>query len=180
MSDLSSRIRLVTGDITQLDVDAIVTAANASLIGGGGVDGAVHDAAGPELVTASRQLAPCPAGDARITGAFNLPVTHVIHAVGPIYRDGNSGEPATLASAYTSALALAGDIELNHIAFPCISTGVYAFPNRDASVIAIDTVIAWLQRHIFPKIVTFCCFQSVDHSLYVERLTELGIADGER
>jgi len=176
MSDLSSRIRLVTGDITQLDVDAIVTAANEALLGGGGVDGAVHHAAGPELVAASRRLAPCPAGEARITGAFNLPVSHVIHAVGPIYHDGESGEPATLASAYTAALGLAADEEINRMAFPCISTGVFAFPNRAAALIAIDTTVAWLQSHPFPRVVTFCCYQPVDHALYLERLTELGIA----
>jgi O-acetyl-ADP-ribose deacetylase (regulator of RNase III) len=168
-------MRLCNGDITQLDVDAIVTAANESLLGGAGVDGAVHDAAGPELVANSRQLAPCPAGEARITPGFRLASSYVIHAVGPIYVDGESGETETLAATYRSALAIAAENGVRTIAFPCISTGAYAFPNRLACRTAIDTVIAWLRENELPEIVTFCCFETVDENLYTERLEEVGI-----
>ena len=175
MPDIASRIRLFVGDITQLDVDAIVTAANESLLGGGGVDGAVHDAAGPELVAASRELAPCLAGEARLTPGFRLLSPYVIHAVGPVYSDGESGEPESLAAAYRSSLAIAVDKQIRTIAFPCISTGAYGFPNAPACHVAIDTTIAWLRHNTFPKIVTFCCFESADESLYTERLEELGV-----
>ncbi len=175
MIDLSARIRLAVGDITRLNVNAVVTAANAALVGGGGVDGAIHAAAGPELVAASRRLAPCPAGEARITEGFRLRATHVIHAVGPIYKDGQSGEREALASAYRTSLSLAADHGLREIAFPCISTGVYGYPKEPASRIAIATVVEWLRYNESPDVVTFCCFETNDAEIYGERLEELGL-----
>ncbi|MCM2370066.1 macro domain-containing protein [Aporhodopirellula aestuarii] len=169
---IESRIRLFLGDITSLDCDAIVTAANEALRGGGGVDGAVHSAAGPELVRASMALAPCPAGEARITDGFNLAAKFVIHAVGPIFHDIET-DRETLANAYTSSLSLAAENNAASVAFPCISTGVFGFPPDSACEIAIDAVVNWLRAHDQPEWVTFCCFQSDDHRRYKERLTEL-------
>ena len=179
MAGIQSRIILASGDITHLEVDAVVTAANQALMGGGGVDGAVHLAAGPKLVDASRKLAPCAAGDARVTPAFNLHVSYVIHAVGPIYRDGDAGEPALLASAYRNSLRLSAENRIGHIAFPCISTGAYGFPNQLACEIAISTVIEWLKSHEYPNAVTFCCFRPDDYQLYSERLVELGCLESD-
>jgi O-acetyl-ADP-ribose deacetylase (regulator of RNase III) len=169
---IASRIRLVLGDITTLDVDAIVTAANDALRGGRGVDGAVHAAAGPELVRASMALAPCPAGNARITGGFDLSARFVIHAVGPIFRD-LVVDSQTLARAYESSLALAAKYRVTSIAFPCISTGVYGFPPDPACNIAVNTVLDWLRSNDWPQIVTFCCFSSADHARYEQRLNAL-------
>ena len=131
-------------DITTLAVDAIVNAANPALAGGGGVDGAIHRAAGAELVKASRALAPCPPGEARITPGFRLPARWVVHAVGPIWRGGGAGEERLLAGAYTASLALAADAGARTIAFPAISTGVYGYPKRAAARIAVAAVRAWL------------------------------------
>ena len=171
---IETRIRLVMGDITDVDVDAIVTAANQGLCGGGGVDGAVHGAAGPELVRASMALAPCPAGDARITGAFDLSAKFVIHAVGPIFSSLDTDSPI-LSRAYRSALSLAAEHRVNSIAFPCISTGVFGFPAGPACEIAINTVSQWLKSNDHPEVVTFCCFEVPDYARYHERLSELGL-----
>jgi O-acetyl-ADP-ribose deacetylase (regulator of RNase III) len=179
VADLARRIRLTLGDITSLEVEAVVTAANESLQGGGGVDGAVHLAAGPELVVASRQLAPCKTGDARITPGFNLAASHVIHAVGPVFQDGDRSEPDLLASAYHRSLDLAARHGLSSIAFPCISTGVFGFPAGQACLIAIDTVINWLSKNQLPEQVVFCCFQATDHSLYQDRLIALGMMSAD-
>ena len=170
---LESRIALHCGDITKLNVQAVVTAANEALRGGGGVDGAVHRAAGPKLVRASMALAPCPAGESRITEAFSLPARFVIHTVGPIFHDLSTDAPV-LASAYQSALALAAENELESIAFPCISTGAYGFPPDAACEFAIQTVLKWLNENTCPQLVTFCCFEAADHERYLSRLTELG------
>jgi O-acetyl-ADP-ribose deacetylase (regulator of RNase III) len=175
MLKLKSRINLVQGDITQLDVDAVVTAANVALRGGAGVDGAIHAAAGPELVVASRALAPCPTGEARMTAGFRLRAPHVIHAVGPIYRDGTENEDRLLADAYRNSLRLATECGLDTIAFPCISTGIYGFPKPEACVIAIETVVDWLKAHASPHRVTFCCFDDYDFSLYAAQLKVLGV-----
>ena len=174
MQEFPNRIQLYIGDITLLQVDAVVTAANEALIGGGGVDGAIHSAAGPQLLEASRKLAPCPAGTARMTAGFDLNAQHVIHAVGPIYRDGNHGESDILASTYRAALTLAAENTLCHISFPCISTGAFSFPNQQACMIAIDTTLTWMNNHLFPKVVTFCCFEKLDHELYARRLDDTG------
>lgn len=172
-----SRVRLYLGDITSLDVDAMVTAANEELIGGGGVDGAIHSAAGPELVAASRRLAPCPPGEARITPGFNSTAQHIIHAVGPIFKDGNANESKILSDAYRSSLQLAADNQIRHVAFPCISTGVYGYPHAEACHVAINSVVNWLKDNSYPELITFCCFDHADHQLYADRLTELGLID---
>ena len=171
-SEQNSRIQLTLGDITLLEVDAIVTAANEALCGGGGVDGAVHDAAGSELVRASMAQAPCPAGEARVTDAFQLNVRMVIHAVGPIFRDLET-DSKTLANAYRSSLSLAAENGAQSIAFPCISTGAFGFPADHACEIAVQTVSEWLQLNDRPVSVTFCCFEPQDHARYQERLRQL-------
>ena len=168
-------IELHSGDITQLSVDAVVNAANELLIGGGGVDGAIHAAAGPELVETSKQLAPCPAGNARLTPGFKLNANFVIHAVGPVFHDGTHGEFGTLADTYRAALQIADMREFDSVAFPCISTGAYSFPQDRACEIAIQTCVDWLNDHDGPKTIVFCCFEPSDTMLYTERLNELGI-----
>ncbi|MGI9472169.1 MAG: O-acetyl-ADP-ribose deacetylase [Rubripirellula sp.] len=177
MNDLANRVVVVDGDITRLKTDAVVTAANSQLRGGGGVDGAVHAAAGPELLEASLKLAPCPPGEARITPAFRLPATWVIHAVGPIYRDGKSAESVTLASAYQASLECVREHQLKSIAFPCISTGVYGYPKDEAAEIAIKTVLDWLRLHVFPHQVIFCCFDARDARRYRDELSALGFSE---
>ena len=167
-----SRMRIVVGDITTLGVDAVVTAANQALRGGGGVDGAVHRAAGPKLVAASQALAPCPAGGAKITPAFRLDARYVIHAVGPIFQS-LQHDSETLASTYRSALSLATEHRVANVAFPCISTGVYGFPADAACEIAVRTVADWLSENMHPELVTFCCFSAPDAELYRERMQGL-------
>ena len=143
---LGSRIVLQRGDITKVAVDAIVNAANSSLLGGGGVDGAVHRAAGPELLAECRTLGGCPTGSAKITRGYRLPARHVIHAVGPVYHGGKSGEPDLLAGCYRTALRLAVDNGCKTIAFPAISCGVYGYPLAEAARIALGEVIAFLKN----------------------------------
>jgi O-acetyl-ADP-ribose deacetylase len=169
-ANVASRMTVVQGDITRLSVDAVVNAANSSLLGGGGVDGAIHRAAGPELLAECRQLGGCPTGEARITAGYRLPAKHVIHTVGPVYRDGKHGEPDLLRSCYRESLRLAAEAGLGSIAFPCISTGIYGYPKDDACEVAVAATTEWLAEHVRPQTVTFCCFGDDDAELYRARL----------
>ena len=153
---------LVTGDLTALAVDAIVNAANETLLGGGGVDGAIHAAAGPELLAECRGLGGCPTGEARLTAGYRLPARHVIHTVGPIWRGGDRDEARLLASCYRASLTLARDHDLVSVAFPAISTGVYRFPKDQAARIAVGTVRAWLENEPGPERVILCSFREAD------------------
>jgi O-acetyl-ADP-ribose deacetylase (regulator of RNase III) len=167
---MSVFIEIVEADITTLQVDAIVNAANQALSGGGGVDGAIHRAAGPGLPAACRSIAyvrpyvRCPTGEARITPAFKLPVKFVIHTVGPVWHSGNQGEPELLASCYLAALHLARENEVHSIAFPAISCGVFGYPIEQAAAIAVREVRAWDSP--LPQRVIFCCFDSRMSSAY--------------
>ena len=163
---LRSRIRIELGDITRLAVDAIVNAANASLLGGGGVDGAIHRAAGPELLAECRALGGCPPGEARLTRGYKLPAGHVIHTVGPIWRGGDAAEPDILANCYRSCLAIARDQSFRAIAFPAIATGVYGFPREAAARIAVTEVGAHLAAHERPETVIFTCFDAATRDAY--------------
>jgi O-acetyl-ADP-ribose deacetylase (regulator of RNase III) len=165
-SPLNERVAVVKGDITRLEVDAIVNAANASLLGGGGVDGAIHRAAGPELLAECRRLGGCLTGKAKLTGGYRLPGRFVIHTVGPVYQTGREGEADLLRSCYAESLRLAAENEVASIAFPCISTGVFGYPKDEASRIATEVVIRWLHDHEYPRKVIFCCFETVDARLY--------------
>jgi O-acetyl-ADP-ribose deacetylase (regulator of RNase III) len=157
-SDIGRRINLSSGDITRLKVDAIVNAANASLLGGGGVDGAIHRAAGPELLAECRALGGCPPGEARLTAGYCLPASHVIHTVGPIWRGGRAGERQVLGSCYRSCLAIAHSKGFRDIAFPAIATGIYGFPREEAARIAVAAVRSHLAEHLFPELVIYVCF----------------------
>jgi O-acetyl-ADP-ribose deacetylase (regulator of RNase III) len=174
---LADRVCVVQGDITQLDVDAIVNAANESLLGGGGVDGAIHRAAGPGLLTECRQVGGCPTGGARLTSGYRLLARYVIHAVGPVYETGREGEADLLRSCYQEALQLAAQHALWTVAFPCISTGVFGYPKEEACQIATAAVLGWLGRNEYPRRVTFCCYEPEDADCYRRVLwDELGVA----
>lgn len=153
-----ARIVVVTGDITGLAVDAIVNAANESLLGGGGVDGAIHCVAGPELLAECRTLGGCPTGEAKITRGYRLPAKHVIHTVGPVWRGGGNGEDALLAACYRRSVEVAADHRLETIAFPAISTGIFGYPPERAAEIAIATVHETLAGRDLPRRVILCCF----------------------
>lgn len=165
---------VVVADITTLDIDAIVNAANSGLSGGGGVDGAIHRAAGPELAPAARAVGPCPAGHAVLTPGFRLPARHVIHAVGPVWSGGQRGEDELLASCYARSLELAGGAGLASIAFPCISTGAFGFPRERAARIALDTVSREAPRHLTLQRVVFCCYRESDAAIYRGMLETMG------
>ncbi len=164
-ADVMARIRIVEGDITRLRVDAIVNAANSSLLGGGGVDGAIHDAAGRGLLDECRTLGGCPTGEARITGGYQLPARYVIHTVGPVWRGGDRDEDALLAACYRNSLALAEANGIETIAFPAISTGVYGFPRERAARIALATIYEFLASHDLPERVDLVAYGSEAHEI---------------
>lgn len=162
------------GDITKLDVDVVVNAANSSLLGGGGVDGAIHKAAGKELVFECRLLGGCKTGEAKLTKGYKLPARYIIHTVGPVWRGGQHNESELLVSCYQQSLLLANNLAVSSIAFPCISTGIYHFPKLLAAQLAIATVSQFLKEHShhFERIV-FCCYSDDDYPLYLSLLNDM-------
>lgn len=164
------RIELIRGDITQVEADAIVNAANSSLLGGGGVDGAIHRAAGPALLEACRKLNGCPTGEAKITEGFNLKAKYVIHTVGPVWQGGNANEAEFLGKCYTNSLRLAALFHVKTVAFPNISTGIYGFPKDKAAEIAVYSVKNWLESHHEPEKVIFVVFDEENAEIYNQKL----------
>lgn len=171
--EINDRIEIIKGDITTLTTDAIVNAANSSLLGGGGVDGAIHRAAGPALLAECRQLNGCPAGKAKITGGYNLPAKYVIHTVGPVWRGGDSGESKLLAECYRNSLKLAAEHKIRSIAFPSVSTGVYGYPVELASAIALREIKGFLEDNSTVDRVIVVCFDDETYSVYQKNYREI-------
>jgi O-acetyl-ADP-ribose deacetylase (regulator of RNase III) len=168
---MTARLRALRADITTLDVDVIVNAANSSLLGGGGVDAAIHRGAGPELVAECRALGGCGAGDAKMTSGYRLKARYVIHAVGPVWQDGAHGEPDLLASCYRRAMTLAGQRRVRSMAFPSISTGAYGYPIERAAPLAVATVREMLRVASTLDEIVFCCFSQSDLDVYERTLS---------
>lgn len=167
------KIELIKGDITKLEVDAIVNAANKSLLGGGGVDGAIHRAAGPELLEECKGLNGCETGQAKITKAYKLPAKHVIHTVGPVWRGGDKNEESLLAACYENSLKLALENHCKTIAFPNISTGVYGFPKQKAAEIALNAVGQFSEKHHKIEEVIFVCFDNENYAIYEKLISSV-------
>ena len=172
---IESRMQVVQGDITELAVDAIVNAANTTLLGGGGVDGAIHRAAGRKLLLECMTLGGCRTGEAKITQGYNLPAKHVIHTVGPVWHGGGRGEPELLAGCYRNSLALAARHGIKTIAFPCISTGVYRFPKDKACRIALSTAAGFLREDSSVEKAIFVCFSRPDYDGYRSAMRDMAI-----
>lgn len=174
------KIQIWQGDITTLAVDAIVNAANETLLGGGGVDGAIHRAAGPGLQAECRQLPElrrgvrCPTGEVRATGGHNLPARHVLHTVGPVWRDGLHDEPALLANCYWQSLRLAEQMDLESIAFPAISCGVYGYPMQQAVRVAVTETVTWQKSHAIPRHIILVAFNTTTAQAYRQALSDMG------
>jgi O-acetyl-ADP-ribose deacetylase (regulator of RNase III) len=166
------RITLIRGDITSLDVDAIVNAANKSLLGGGGVDGAIHTAAGPDLLSECKKLNGCETGQAKITAGYRLKAKHVIHTVGPVWFGGDNDEHALLASCYRTSLALAKETKIKTLAFPCISTGVYGFPKAFAALIAVKETQIFMDKNSYPEKVIFVVYDDESYKIYSKILDQ--------
>ena len=175
---MKTRIKVLCADITTLEVDAVVNAANTSLLGGGGVDGAIHRAAGPELLEECRRLGGCPTGEAKITGGYHLPANHVIHTVGPVWQGGSSGEADLLERCYRHSLEVAVEHGLASVAFPSVSTGAYRFPVEKAAGIAVRAIGNFLQDHPGMDVI-LCCFSESDRDVYRNALERWETEEGE-
>jgi len=170
---MCDKIEIVNRGVVFEDVDAIINAANASLLGGGGVDGAIHKAAGPELLTECKGLGGCETGQAKLTRGYQLPARYIIHTVGPIYRDGQHGEAELLADCYRNCLSVADKNGIHRLAFPCISTGVHGYPQEQAATIALNTILTELVNYRHIDLVRFCCFTATEFSIYNKVLDKL-------